>query len=861
MQALDSPAVRRFFRKVRKTGTYEWHNYWRSRPIQDDTILYESFSGNGMVCNPEAIFRALLRDPAFAHLKHIWVLSDLAQYHSTVEEFSDNPRVTFVRHRSAQYSRALATSKYLVNNATFPPEFSKREGQIYLNTWHGTPLKAMGYDSPEGGRGAGNVLRNFLMADYLLSSSPYMTERMYRGAFRLTNVFRGKVLTEGFPRVDRQHLGDDDRFRVRECLRASGVRLQDSDRVVLYAPTWRGASFGSPSNDVALLGERVRAMRAHLPEGHRVLLKVHQRVYAFALEHPELAEVLVPNDLPTNLVLGITDVLVNDYSSVFFDFLATGRPIIFFTPDRQGYERGRGLYVPVDELPGPVANSIPEVARLIEAVGTGRAPDPQVTHHAVYAAARHRFAPQDDGSSTRRIIDIVLRRRPSEHDVDVLSPDGRESILIYLGGLRSNGITASALSLLANIDHDRYDVSAFYDASSNPDRQGNEAKIDPRVRLLPRVGGIRPSKKDRFNRQRLQTVGMDAPRLNLDAMRALFRDEWRRCFGDARFDHVIDYSGYAPYWAFLLLQGPARTHSIWLHSDLKSDQMREVDGRRPHEANLRAVFSMYSEFDHLVSVSPALCRMNAANLSATVDVDKHTWARNSINVSRIKQLGQGWEGSDGTDEPGSALSDNLTKAVAALAARHGLPALTAEVERLRVIDRVVAKQPGSFVFVAVGRLSPEKNYPRMLEAFGLLHQGNPESRLIIVGGGPLIEDLDQRVQQLGLSGAVTLAGQQSNPYAIMAQADCFVLSSDYEGHPMVFLEARVLGLPIVSTHFPSVASALPEGTGLVVAPAVEALADGMDLALHHQVPRVPFDGQAYNSEVLEEFYRAIGAKR
>ena len=150
---------------------------WRTSPVQPRTVLYEAFSGNGVLDNPEAIFRYLLSQPDLADLQHTWVLNDPALHPEVVAEFADDPRVHFVRIRSAAYFRALATSAYLVNNATFPQEFAKRPEQVYLNTWHGVPLKHMGFDMPEGGPLSRNVLRNFLNADYLLSADRRKIER------------------------------------------------------------------------------------------------------------------------------------------------------------------------------------------------------------------------------------------------------------------------------------------------------------------------------------------------------------------------------------------------------------------------------------------------------------------------------------------------------------------------------------------------------------------------------------------------------------------------------------------------------------------------------------------------------------
>src|SRR5919112_1652273 len=81
---------------------------------------------------------------------------------------------------------------------------------------------------------------------------------------------------------------------------------------------------------------------------------------------------------------------------------------------------------------------------------------------------------------------------------------------------------------------------------------------------------------------------------------------------------------------------------------------------------------------------------------------------------------------------------------------------------------------------------------------------------------PLEGELQALVNSLGMESAVTLAGLVDNPFAILAESDCFVLSSDYEGQPMVILEARTLGLPVITTSFSSVGDSVPPDAGLVV---------------------------------------------
>jgi CDP-glycerol glycerophosphotransferase (TagB/SpsB family)/glycosyltransferase involved in cell wall biosynthesis len=825
LQSRPARTVRRLVRKIGRAGPHELRVAFRSRPVDPDLVVYESFAGNGMLCNPEAIFRALLGDPEQQHLRHVWVLDDLSAHASTVDEFSGDGRVRFVRRGSLGYHHALATAGLLVNNATFPPDWGKRPGQTYLNTWHGTPLKAMGYDEAQGGWGARNVLRNFMMADYLLSTGPFMSEQMYEHAYRLTNVAPGEIVEVGYPRTDLQFGGEDRLERTRSRLRSAGVTLAADDTLVLLAPTWKGESFHTPRNDAADLAALVDDLQGRLPAGHRVLLKVHQQVYRHAVAEPRLAGRLVPNSVPTNAVLGLADVLVTDYSSIFFDFLATGRPILFHTPDRDEYDGYRGSYLALDELPGPQSGTAAELADLIGAVGSGTSIDPVVTHGERYDAARARFASQDDGGATQRVLDVVVRGRREGHAVRHTRRDGRRTLMLYLGGMMSNGITSAALNLLRTIDHSAWDVSVVMGAINNDDRRANADSIDPRVRQFVRTGSATMSKSLWRTRRRLMRGHLDEiPPAALARVDAALEQDWRRVVGTARFDHVVDFSGYSPAWTFLLGHAPAGTRSVWQHNDLLADQMREVGGRRPHENNLRAVFTSYARFDHLVSVSEALRDVNAHALAAWAPPEKFVAARNTIDVQRIVS---------------GASEDAPEEVFGAL--------------------RPATDATAPFVFVAVGRLSPEKNHQRLLEAFSIAHRTHPEIRLVVVGDGPLRADLTARSSRLGLDGLVLFAGQLRNPWAIMAAAQCFVLSSDYEGQPMVILEARTLGLPVVSTSFDSVGSAVGDGEGLVVERSAPALGAGMVAAAEGRVPRPGFDPVAYNEVVLQEFERAVGA--
>jgi CDP-glycerol glycerophosphotransferase len=876
MAARKASRLRKLASRVRLAVKYQRMAHARRAPIDADTVFYESFSGNGMLCNPEAIFRTLLAADDLKHLKHVWALSDLNEYARTVAEFAGNPRVRFVEMDTPGYYQELARAKYLINNATFPTQFGKREGQVYINTWHGTPLKAMGYDVPDGAINTRNVVRNLLSADYLLAPND-ATADMYLDAYRMRNIYRGRVVAAGTPRIDHQFSSAERQQQVRARLRDHGIEVGDDRQILLYAPTWKG-DFYAPTNDVRQMRARVEAIRERIDTSkYLLLLKLHQQVHKYAVIDDNLREILVPNELPTNEILAVADAVITDYSSIYIDYLTTGRPVLFFTPDLENYEGSRGLYFPPAEWPGPLSSTIEELATHINRLDTGSADDPAVAFKDAYAAARERFTGLEDGHASERIVDLVFRGRSEGCEVREDFSDGRTSVLIHLGGMLNNGITSSALCLLDNIDYDRYDVTATFAHAQSPERERVVRLINPNVRVLPRFGGMNGGKWETHSVLAIKRRSARQHRRSLSHHRRLLRDEWVRCFGQSNFDHVVDFSGYSPLWAKVFACRSSGSYSIWLHNDIQAEASNR--GRTANlRANVKGVMALYSEADHLVSVSAALAEVNKKGLAEFAAADKFGYARNTINYERVLHLAHGITLAADEAETEAALVEpgpppgatgatgspaldtaDLRSSIAALISRHGVVNVRDEVERRSTIAELLPAAPGVRTFVTAGRLSPEKNHERMIRAFDRVHQEDPATRLVILGQGPLRQQLDDLVDRLGLTAAVTLAGFQPNPYAVVANSDCFVLSSDYEGQPMVLLEALVLGTPVVTTSFGSVDGALPKGHGLIVPRKIDGLADGMRAFLRGEVQAKAFDYTAYNREATEEFYRAIGA--
>lgn len=397
--------VQNFNMPEKDIGKKQYYSYL-AIPIRNNYVFYEAFSGLGILDNPRAIFMQLLEDPSFEYFTHIWSIADMDMAKDNLKEFEDLPNVKFVKRESEEYYRYLASSKYLISNSTFGYFFTKRPEQIYINTWHGVPTKYMGYEhTAERVENARGPARNFLSADYLISANEFMTEIMYRRAYKMDGLYKGKILEVGYPRSDLLINADID--KVYKKIQDAGLRTDK--KIILYAPTWKGQLYNQLEYDVNEFKETVRKFSDNIDKSeYRIYLRVHYFLYKILADDPELKEILVPFTIDTNELLSVVDILISDYSSIFFDFLTTKRPMIFYVPDLKDYESGRGLYVPVDTLPGLVSSSLDEVASSLDAICKNR--DEYIEFYTpMWEEMAGWCIYNDDGMSTKRLINIIFK--------------------------------------------------------------------------------------------------------------------------------------------------------------------------------------------------------------------------------------------------------------------------------------------------------------------------------------------------------------------------------------------------------------------------------------------------------------------
>ena len=520
--------VQTFKMPEKDVGKKQYYSYL-AIPIRNNYIFYEAFSGLGILDNPRAIFTQLLEDPTFEYCTHIWSIADMDMAKDNIKEFEGLENVKFVQRESEEYYRYLASSKYLISNSTFGYFFVKRPEQVYINTWHGVPTKYMGYDhAVERVENARGPARNFLGADFLVSANEFMTDVMYKQAYKLDGLFNGKILEVGHPRSDL--LINADANKVFKKLNNLGIKTDK--KIILYAPTWKGNLYNQLEYDVNEFKETVKKFSENINQDeYRIYLRVHYFLYKFLAQDPELKDILIPFTIDTNELLSVVDVLISDYSSIFFDFLVTGRPIVFYVPDLKEYKSGRGLYVPVSTLPGIVSSSLEEVATSLEAICENREEycefyRPQwedMVNWCIY---------NDDGMSTKRLINIIFKDYtylPSKSQ-DIINGFGnkKKKVLLCVNSKQKNeefwnNFTAELSRFNYNTTDVTVLVTSFKDEKSK--EYFNHLPKDVRVLVWYALPFVAKGTKTFYDREAL------------------------RAFGNAHFDEIKVVGDVTEYWA------------------------------------------------------------------------------------------------------------------------------------------------------------------------------------------------------------------------------------------------------------------------------------------------------------------------
>lgn len=307
------------------------------------------------------------------------------------------PDIEVIGRHTPEHFRRLVSTDFLFTNDIVSRHYVSGRRVRYVQCWHGTPLKAIGFDDDRGGypgarAHARRTRRDITRWDYLVSPAPIITP-IFRSAFR----FDGPVLETGSPRNDLLH--DPDGSARRAARQSLGLR--GDKRVVLYAPTWR-------DDDTTDSG---RLRQSVMPDWQRIasalpdvvfLFRAHKNVLAAAPRLPGIIDVGSVADI-AELYLA-ADALISDYSSAVFDFAVTRKPMYLYVPDLEHYRGSlRRLYFTYEEwAPGPISSTTDELI--------GHLREPALALHGTrerYDQFIATFCPFDDGHAAERVLHAV----------------------------------------------------------------------------------------------------------------------------------------------------------------------------------------------------------------------------------------------------------------------------------------------------------------------------------------------------------------------------------------------------------------------------------------------------------------------
>ena len=388
---------RRAFRKKHLLMRQVYRSFLVKMPIKKRKVLLESFGGKGYSDSPRYIYEELVKSDQ--KYNYLWV------YDKKKKDIPGNPKQ--VRRLSPAYYYHLATAKYWVSNARMPNFAIKRPETVYLQTWHGTPLKKLAADMKEvrmPGTTTEKYKRNFYKEsqkwDYLVSPNDYSTN-IFRRAFKFGN----EMLDVGYPRNDILYLDDEEKARRQQEIKASiGIPLDK--KVILYAPTWRDDEFHGKGKYKFEIKLDLMKMQERLGDEYVIGLRMHYLIadhidttgmddFVYNLsDYGDIAELYL-----------LSDVLITDYSSVFFDFANLRRPILFFTYDIAKYRDSlRGFYMDFEnEAPGPLLQTSEAVLSAIENIG-----QIENDYESKFNAFYDKYCHLDDGHAAQKVINRVF---------------------------------------------------------------------------------------------------------------------------------------------------------------------------------------------------------------------------------------------------------------------------------------------------------------------------------------------------------------------------------------------------------------------------------------------------------------------
>lgn len=344
-------------------------------------ILFNSFAGRKYDDSPKAIFEIMKNDPRFADYRLVWAFHDPDKHEVIGAEKIKTDGISY-------FVTALKSRVWITNSSVERGLHFKGKKTLYINTWHGSPIKKMGTDIDSNNQSFKS--RGSSLVDYMNAQSDFEADIFSR----CFGIPRDHFLEVGLPRND--ELADYSSERKNAIKNKLGI--DENKTVILYCPTFREYEKDENYGVVLVPPMDLVKWEKELGDDYVLLFRAHYEV-SKVMDIKETVFVRNMTDYPSlNDLMIASDILISDYSSVFFDYSVMNKAMIHFTYDYEKYSEKRGMYFDIrDFLSG--ADNEDDVIRLIKRMSVQ-------DETAKTIAFRNRYLDYYGGAS-RKTIDFI----------------------------------------------------------------------------------------------------------------------------------------------------------------------------------------------------------------------------------------------------------------------------------------------------------------------------------------------------------------------------------------------------------------------------------------------------------------------
>lgn len=518
-----------------KLGDKNYNDYYFDYKIEEKTIMVAGL-GVGVRGNMQYVLNELNNDPYFEGFT-IYVRTH-KETDGTVNEYIRKNGWKRTKTVPKGYGKKLETCQYLICESYFPYAYVKKPGQVVINLWHGTPIKKIGLEK-NGNKVhyQGIQQKNFIYADFLLYPNDYCRKNMLR-SYGVSELLSGKILMSGYPRTGGMLAVSKAReMELRKLLAPNG------ERIYAYMPTFRGIL--SDAESVNEADEFLTYMEENMPKDVVLYVNLHHKIndgidyskYRRIIKFPELID--------SYELLAATDGLISDYSSVFFDYLASRKHIILYIYDYERYLSFQGLYMNINDLPFDIVYESKDV---IAAIEKGKSYDDTVIFNDI--------CPFDDSDNAKRVTSLISKEETDSVIIEVEKND-KPNILIYVQWL-NDANTDIFIEEYITKEHANDNVYIGCD-SCETDTKESMNKAYPFI-LDKNVIGTE-------NDILLSSVGSAYKKLYddeiitfdeaIEVLKYEYLLHYKRMFGETVFDEIMIYDVYNPEILLALVFAPA----------------------------------------------------------------------------------------------------------------------------------------------------------------------------------------------------------------------------------------------------------------------------------------------------------------